>query len=132
MRPTEICAALVIAAVTAGIVLTVTAAPAASPSLAVGPQYETTHVYVAPEELDRFSNALVATFGGTKSPTAMISITPAPSETMWQAVFTQPGPSPCSDSRLQSPTRLVSSEQATWSPTLMRPSIPPRSITPIS
>ncbi|HYQ08837.1 MAG TPA: glyoxalase, partial [Xanthobacteraceae bacterium] len=91
MRPTEICAALVIAAVTAGIVLTVTAAPAASPSLAVGPQYETTHVYVAPEELDRFSNALVATFGGTKSPTAMISITPAPSETMWQAVFTPAG-----------------------------------------
>ena len=91
MRPTEICAALVIAAVTAGIVLTVTAAPAASPSLAVGPQYETTHVYVAPEELDRFSNALVATFGGTKSPAAMISITPAPSETMWQAVFTPAG-----------------------------------------
>jgi hypothetical protein len=91
MRPTEICAALVIAAVTAGIVLTVTGAPAASPSLAVGPQYETTHVYVAPEELDRFSNALVATFGGTKSPTAMISITPAPSETMWQAVFTPAG-----------------------------------------
>jgi len=91
MRPTEICAALVIAAVTAGIVLTVTAAPAASPSLAVGPQYETTHVYVAREELDRFSNALVATFGGTKSPTAMISITPAPSETMWQAVFTPAG-----------------------------------------
>jgi hypothetical protein len=91
MRPTEICAALVIAAVTAGIVLTVTDAPAASPSLAVGPQYETTHVYVAPEELDRFSNALVATFGGTKSPTAMISITPAPSETMWQAVFTPAG-----------------------------------------
>jgi predicted enzyme related to lactoylglutathione lyase len=91
MRPTEICAALVIAAVTAGIVLTVTDAPAASPSLAVGPQYETTHVYVAPEELDRFSNALVATFGGTKSPAAMISITPAPSETMWQAVFTPAG-----------------------------------------
>jgi hypothetical protein len=91
MRPTEICTALAIAAVTADIVLTVTDAPAASPSLAVGPQYETTHVYIAPEEFDRFSNALVATFGGTKSPAAIISITPAPSETMWQAVFTPAG-----------------------------------------
>ena len=72
-----------IAAVTAGIVLTVTAAPAASPSLAVGPQYETTHVYVAREELDRFSNALVATFGGTKSPVAVIKHHPDPQETMW-------------------------------------------------
>jgi hypothetical protein len=91
MRPTEICAALAIATVAAGIVLTVTDAPAASASLAVGPQYETTHVYVAPEELDRFSEALVATFGGTKSQATMISITPTPSETMWRAVFTPAG-----------------------------------------
>jgi hypothetical protein len=82
----------VILAAAAGIVFTITAAaPAASPSLAVGPQYDTTHVYVAPEEFDRFSDALVATFGGTKSQAAVINITPTASETMWQAVFTPVG-----------------------------------------
>lgn len=81
----------VILAAAAGIVFTITVAPAASPSLAVGPQYDTTHVYVAPEEFDRFSDALVATFGGTKSQAAVINITPTASETMWQAVFTPVG-----------------------------------------
>ena len=80
-----------IVAVAVGIVLTITDAPAAGLSLAVGPQYDTTHVYVAPEEFDRFSDALVATFGGTKSQAAVINITPTPSETMWQAVFTPVG-----------------------------------------
>ena len=78
-------------AAAAGIVFTITDAPAASLSLAVGPQYDTTHVYVAPEEFDRFSAALVATFGGTKSQAAVINITPTASETMWQAVFTPVG-----------------------------------------
>jgi hypothetical protein len=81
--------AIVVVAV--GIVLTITDAPAAGLSLAVGPQYDTTHVYIAPEEFDRFSDALVATFGGTKSQAAVINITPTPSETMWQAVFTPVG-----------------------------------------
>jgi hypothetical protein len=91
MRPTKNRAVLAVLVVAAGIVLTVTDAPAASPSLAVGPQYDTTHVYVAPEEFDRFSDALVATFGGTKSQAAVINITPTASETMWQAVFTPVG-----------------------------------------
>jgi hypothetical protein len=81
----------VILAAAAGIVVAIADASAASPSLAVGPQYDTTHVYVAPEEFDRFSAALVATFGGTKSQAAAINITPTPSETMWQAVFTPVG-----------------------------------------
>ena len=36
-------------------------------SVAVGPQYDSTHVYVAPADLDTFTSSLVATFGGTKS-----------------------------------------------------------------
>ena len=56
-------------------------AVAQGPSLAVGPQYDTTHVYVAPEDFDRFVDSLMATFGGTKSQSAVISITPTPSET---------------------------------------------------
>jgi hypothetical protein len=91
MRPGEIRLALAILAVAAGIPLTVADAPAASSSFAVGPQYDTTHVYVAPEELDRFVESLIATFGGTKSQAGVINITPTPSETMWQAVFTPVG-----------------------------------------
>jgi hypothetical protein len=91
MRPTKIRLALAVLAVAAGIVLTVTDVPAASLSIAVGPQYDTTQVYVAPEDFDRFIDALVATFGGTKSQASVISVTPTPSETMWQAVFTPVG-----------------------------------------
>jgi hypothetical protein len=91
MRPTKNRAVLTVLVVAAGIALTITDAPAASPSLAVGPQYDTTHVYVAPGEFDRFSDALLATFGGTKSQAATINITPTPSETMWRAVFTPVG-----------------------------------------
>jgi hypothetical protein len=91
MRPRKIRLALAILATASGVVLTVTDAPAANPSLAVGPQYDTSHVYVAPEEFDRFSDALVATFGGIKSEAAVIKITPTPSETMWRAVFTPVG-----------------------------------------
>ena len=39
-------------------------APAAA-DYSVGPQYDTTHVYVAPEDFDRFVASLTATFGGT-------------------------------------------------------------------
>jgi hypothetical protein len=39
----------------------------ATSSPAVDPQYDTTHVYVAPTEFDRFVTSVVATFGGTAS-----------------------------------------------------------------
>jgi hypothetical protein len=78
--------------VTAGGISTAQDKPAAAtPSVAVGPQYDTAHVYVAPADLDRFSDSLVATFGGTKSQQAALTITPTPSTTMWQAVFTPVG-----------------------------------------
>jgi predicted enzyme related to lactoylglutathione lyase len=41
--------------------------------------------------LDRFSDSLIATFGGTKSQQAALTITPTPSTTTWQAVFTPVG-----------------------------------------
>jgi hypothetical protein len=91
MRPSKIRLALAILAVVASIGFAVTDVPAASPSIAVGPQYDTAHVYVAPEDFDRFTDALVATFGGTKSRASLTSITPTPSETMWQAVLTPVG-----------------------------------------
>jgi hypothetical protein len=64
---------------------------AEAPLLAVGPQYDSTHVYLAPEDLDRFTASVVATFGGTKSRPAVLSITPTPSETTFEFVFTPVG-----------------------------------------
>jgi hypothetical protein len=62
-----------------------------APSVAVGPQYDSTHVYVAPADLDRFTSSLVATFGGTKSQPATFTVTPTPSETTFVFVFTPVG-----------------------------------------
>jgi hypothetical protein len=66
---------------------------AAAPSAgdAVGPQYDTTHVYVAPADFDRFVASLVATFGGTTSKQGVFTVTPTPSETMSQLVLTPAG-----------------------------------------
>ncbi len=65
------------------------AAPA--PAVAVSPQYDTTHVLVAPEDFDRFTDSLVATFGGSKSQQGVIQVTPTPSQTISQLVFTPVG-----------------------------------------
>ncbi|MER7186072.1 hypothetical protein ABT404_42550 [Streptomyces hyaluromycini] len=51
---------------------------------AVGPQYDTTHVYVAPGQEDAFADSWVATFGGThttKVVTDVTDVTPTPGET---------------------------------------------------
>jgi hypothetical protein len=66
-------------------------AAVATPNFAVGPQYDTTHVYVAPEDFDRLVASLLATFGGTASKKAATTVTPTPSRTMWQAVSTPVG-----------------------------------------
>ena len=63
----------------------------ATPFVAVGPQYDSAHVYIALADLDRFSDSLIATFGGTKSQKAALTITPTPSKTMWRAVYTPVG-----------------------------------------
>jgi hypothetical protein len=65
------------------------AAPA--PAVAVSPQYDTTHVIVAPEDFDRFADSLIATFGGSKSQQGVIEVTPTPSQTISQLVFTPVG-----------------------------------------
>ncbi|WP_206600314.1 glyoxalase [Chromobacterium sphagni] len=64
---------------------------AAAPRIAVAPQYSTTHVYVAPEDFDRFTDSLIATFGGHKSQQGVFQVTPTPSQTMSQLVFTPVG-----------------------------------------
>ena len=64
---------------------------ATAPNLAVGPQYDTTHVYVAPENFDRFVASLLATFGGTSTKEGEFTVTPTPSSTMSQLVLTPVG-----------------------------------------
>lgn len=59
--------------------------------VAVGPQYDTTHVYVAPEQFDRFVSSLLATFGGTATKQGVLTVTPTPSSTMSQLVLTPAG-----------------------------------------
>jgi hypothetical protein len=65
--------------------------PSNSLNVAVGPQYDTTHVYVAPEDFDAFVASVLATFGGTASKRSDISVTPTPSTTMSQLVRTPVG-----------------------------------------
>jgi hypothetical protein len=59
--------------------------------VAVGPQYDTTHVYVAPAEFDRFVISVIATFGGTASKKGVFTVTPTASKTMSQLVLTPVG-----------------------------------------
>lgn len=66
-------------------------APAGAADYAVGPQYDTTHVYVAPEDFDRFVASIVATFGGTTTKQGVFQVTPTASQTMSQLVLTPVG-----------------------------------------
>jgi hypothetical protein len=66
------------------------AAPADS-NFGVGPQYDTTHVYVRPEDFNGFVASLVATFGGTTTKQGVFTVTPTPSQTMSQLVLTPAG-----------------------------------------
>ena len=60
-------------------------------SVAVGPQYDTTHVYVTPEDFDRFVASLIATFGGATTKQGVFTVTPTQSSTMSQLVLTPVG-----------------------------------------
>jgi hypothetical protein len=59
--------------------------------VAVGPQYDTTHVYVAAQDFDRFVASVIATFGGTLAQAGVATVTPTPSSTRMQLVLTPVG-----------------------------------------
>ena len=65
--------------------------PGNSTNIAVAPQYDTTHVYVAPGDFDRFVASLIATFGGTAAKQGVFTVTPTASSTMSQLVLTPVG-----------------------------------------
>lgn len=63
----------------------------ANPSVAVAPQYDTTHVYVAPEDVDKFVVSFLATFGGKTTKQVVATVTPTPSSTTSQLLQTPVG-----------------------------------------
>jgi hypothetical protein len=65
--------------------------PGNGANVAVAPQYDTTHVYVAPEDFDRFVASFLATFGGTTSKQVVTNVTPTPSSTLSQLILTPVG-----------------------------------------
>ena len=100
MRLNKILAATVVAVLLTGgvaiqsllpIAVAQSAQTTGTANVAVGPQYDTAHVYVAPEDFDRFVASLIATFGGTTTKQGVFTVTPTPSETMSQLVLTPVG-----------------------------------------
>jgi hypothetical protein len=59
--------------------------------LGVGAQYDTTHVYVAPEDVDKFVASFLAAFGGQSTEQVVATVTPTPSSTTNQLLQTPVG-----------------------------------------
>jgi hypothetical protein len=60
-------------------------------NVAVGPQYDSTHVYVTADDFDRFVASFLATFGGTTTKQVVATVTPTPSSTLSQLILTPVG-----------------------------------------
>ncbi|MGW1161989.1 VOC family protein [Streptomyces sp. NPDC002519] len=67
------------------------ATSSASRQVSVGPQYDTTHVYVTPGSLQAFVTSWQSTFGGTNTQPVLTTVTPTPSRTVSELVFSPVG-----------------------------------------
>ena len=63
----------------------------AGPTVAVAPQYDTAHVYVAPKDVDKFVESFLGTFGGKSTKQVIVTVTPTPSKTSSQLLQTPVG-----------------------------------------
>jgi hypothetical protein len=63
----------------------------AFPTLAVAPQYDTTHVYVSPKDVDAFVKSFLGTFGGSSTKQVVATVTPTLSSTTSQLLQTPVG-----------------------------------------
>jgi len=63
----------------------------ATPDFAVGEQYDTSHVYVPPADVDAFVASFVATLGGASTKQGVAQVTPTASSTSTQLVQTPSG-----------------------------------------
>ncbi|MFE7313332.1 VOC family protein [Streptomyces sp. NPDC057555] len=70
---------------------TPTRPPVSHRHFAVGPQYDSTHVYVAPGTEQAFVASWVATFGGTTIGPTATQVTPTPSRTLSELVLSPVG-----------------------------------------
>jgi predicted enzyme related to lactoylglutathione lyase len=61
------------------------------PGVAVGPEYDSAHVYVPAADFDRFVASAHATFGGTTTTKGVVTVTPTASTTYNQIVATPYG-----------------------------------------
>lgn len=59
--------------------------------VAVGAQYDSTHVYVTPADIDTFVKSFAATFGGQPSKLSVTNVLPVPSSSEFQYVWTPAG-----------------------------------------
>lgn len=59
--------------------------------IGVGPQYSTTHVYVARKDLDKFVASFVATFGGQPSKPSVTNVLPVQSHAIFRYIMTPVG-----------------------------------------
>ncbi len=62
-----------------------------SPQVGVGAQYDTTHIYVAPDDVDEFVASFLGTFGGQSTKQVVATVTPTPSSTTSQLLQTPVG-----------------------------------------
>jgi predicted enzyme related to lactoylglutathione lyase len=65
--------------------------PPTASQIGVGAQYDTTHVYVAPQDVDRFVASFLATFGGQSTKQIVATVTPTSSSTTSQLLQTPVG-----------------------------------------
>jgi hypothetical protein len=63
----------------------------AKQDVAVGSQYDSSHVYVSPQDLDRFVASFLGTFGGQSTKQVVTNVTPTPSSTLSQVLQTPVG-----------------------------------------
>jgi hypothetical protein len=77
--------------IAAAVLMSAPAYAAETTDYAVGPQYDTTHVYVPQDQFDAFVTSFTATFGGTTSKQGQFQVTPTPSLTKSQLVLTPSG-----------------------------------------
>lgn len=93
-RAVPFCRAMILAALLFPLVLSASGdktVPARDIGVAVGPQYDSTHVYIAPGDFDAFVNSFTATFGGEPSKRIVTNVLPVPSSTEFQFVSTPVG-----------------------------------------
>jgi len=86
----NLCLSIAITSMYSGALLAQTSG-SASPTLPVAPQYDTTHVYVAPKDVDAFVKSFLGTFGGSSTKQVVATVTPTLSSTTSQLLQTPVG-----------------------------------------